>query len=161
VWQRSNAIQSHGVSGFTYRVVAIPKRMVSGKRRMSTLRHTDFKIHSKVRTTSIETARMVARYMAKPIPTLKHLSFDEAWGKVTYRYGKTDQDKAVMDYADFIARVATHIPDRGEVMLRYYDPCNNAHRGKERKRGQAARGMRIVTPRPPIRAAPGWRELIR
>ena len=36
-----------------------------------------------------------------------------------------------MDYLEFIARVTSHIPDKGQVMIRYYGLYSNAHRGKE------------------------------
>jgi len=35
-----------------------------------------------------------------------------------------------MDYLEFIARVTSHIPDKGQVMIRYYGLY---HRGKKRK----------------------------
>jgi len=38
-----------------------------------------------------------------------------------------------MDYLEFIARVTSHIPDKGQVMVRYYGLYSNAHRGKIRK----------------------------
>ena len=38
-----------------------------------------------------------------------------------------------MDYPEFIARVTFHIPDKGQVMVRYYGLYANAHRGKVRK----------------------------
>ncbi len=33
-----------------------------------------------------------------------------------------------MDYLEFIARVTSHIPDKGQVMVRYYGLYANAHR---------------------------------
>jgi hypothetical protein len=48
----------------------------------------------------------------------------------------TSQDAAgleTMDYLEFIARVTSHIPDKGQVMVRYYGLYANAHRGKVRK----------------------------
>jgi hypothetical protein len=38
-----------------------------------------------------------------------------------------------MDYLEFIARVTSHIPDKGQVMVRYYGLYANAHRGKVKK----------------------------
>jgi hypothetical protein len=73
-----------------------------------------------VRTTTTEDARRLARYMAKPILALGRLSFDEQEGKVIYQYGEGDADRVEMDYLDFIARVTAHIPDKGQVMIRYY-----------------------------------------
>jgi DNA helicase-2/ATP-dependent DNA helicase PcrA len=40
-----------------------------------------------------------------------------------------------------IARISAHIPDKGQVMIRYYGLYSNAHRGKEKKRGQAASAL--------------------
>jgi hypothetical protein len=114
-------------------------------------RHTGYNVHSKVRTTTSQDARRVARYMAKPILALKRLSFDEAQGKVIYKYGDGDTDHVELDYLDFIARVTTHIPDKGQVMIRYYGLYSNAHTGMERKRGQA---ISAFTPRPPKKASP-------
>ena len=98
--------------------------------------------------------------MAKPVLALRCLSFDERHGKVIYRYGKTDAEHIEMDYLDFIARVTAHIPDKGQVMVRYYGLYSNAHRGRERKRGQATSLSPILKP-PPTSASPGWRELIK
>jgi hypothetical protein len=66
-----------------------------------------------------------------------------------------------MDYLDFIARVTAHIPDKAQVMIRYYALYSNAHRGKEKKRGEAAAVMPILAPPLPKKASPAWRELIR
>jgi hypothetical protein len=57
----------------------------------------------------------------------------EPEGKVGYRYGQDARDQETMDYPEFIARVTSHIPDKGQVMVRYYGLYANAHRGKVRK----------------------------
>jgi len=66
-----------------------------------------------------------------------------------------------MDYLEFIARVTSHIPDKGQVMIRYYSLYSNAHRGKMGK-------ARIDPSHPPIieeeeRYLPskGWAEMIK
>jgi hypothetical protein len=99
--------------------------------------------------------------MAKPILALGRLSLDEDEGRVIYRYGKADDDKVELDYLEFIARVTAHIPDKGQVMIRYYGLYSNAHRGREKKRERAASMMPVLEPPPPKQASPGWRELIR
>ena len=35
-----------------------------------------------------------------------------------------------MDYLEFIARVTSHIPDKGQVTIRYYGLYANAHQGE-------------------------------
>lgn len=47
-----------------------------------------------------------------------------------------------MDYLEFIARVTSHIPDKGQVTVRYYGLCANAHRGKVKKASLAAFPLR-------------------
>ncbi|MBN1273886.1 MAG: hypothetical protein JXB26_16605 [Candidatus Aminicenantes bacterium] len=38
-----------------------------------------------------------------------------------------------MDYLEFIARVTSHIPDRGQIMVRCYVLYANVHRGNMKK----------------------------
>ena len=38
-----------------------------------------------------------------------------------------------MDYLEFIARATSYIPDKRQVMVRYYGLYSNAHRAKMRK----------------------------
>jgi hypothetical protein len=82
-------------------------------------------------------------------------------GKVGYRHGENGAGLETMDYLEFIARVTSHIPDKGEVMVRYYGLYANAHRGKVRKasRVPVALGMIEEDPRPV--ASKGWAEMIR
>jgi len=65
-----------------------------------------------------------------------------------------------MDYLEFIARVTSHIPDKGQVTVRYYGLYANAHRGKIRKAGQAAVAPLIMEELRPI-PSKGWAEMIR
>ena len=47
---------------------------------------------------------------------------------------KHSSETESMDYLEFIARVTSYIPDKGQVMVRYYGLYANAHRGKMRKK---------------------------
>jgi len=104
-------------------------------------RHTGFNVHSKVRTESKEETERVGKYMTRPILSLKRLSLRE--GQVLYQYGKHSAERESMDYPcfrrekpliksgaslEFIARVTSHIPDKGQVMVRYYGLYANANR---------------------------------
>ena len=66
--------------------------------------------------------------MIRPLLSLELLSFDEKEGKVCYRYGKEGEQVERMDYLDFIARVTSHIPDKGQVTVRYYGLCKALHK---------------------------------
>jgi hypothetical protein len=48
-----------------------------------------------------------------------------------------------MDYLEFIGRVTLHIPDKDQVMVRYYGLYANAHRGKARKAGLSPLALRM------------------
>ena len=66
-----------------------------------------------------------------------------------------------MDYLEFIARVVSHIPDKGQVMARYCGLYATARRGKVRKAGGAAFPLRIVEEEPRRIPSKGWAEMIR
>jgi hypothetical protein len=64
-----------------------------------------------------------------------------------------------MDDLEFIARVTSHIPDKGQVTVRYYGLYANAHRGKVKKASLEAFPLRMVQE---LRRLPakGWAEMI-
>jgi hypothetical protein len=80
---------------------------------------------SLVRAKTKPEAERVGKYMIRPILALDRLSFLESEGQVGYRHGD-DAELERMDYLEFIARVTSHIPDKGQVMVRYYGLYANA-----------------------------------
>ena len=66
-----------------------------------------------------------------------------------------------MDYLEFIARVTSHIPDKGQVMTRYYGLYSNAHRGKVRKAGTDPSHPPIIEDELNYMPSKGWAEIIR
>jgi len=129
--------------------------------RLLSWRHTGFNVHSRVRAKTKREAERVGKYMIRPLLSLERLSLDEREGKVGYRYGKEASEVERMDYLEFIARVTSHIPDKGQVTVRYFGLYANAHRGKIEKAGQAAVPLSIVEEE--LRPVPskGWAEMIR
>jgi len=65
----------------------------------------------------------------------------------------------MMDYLEFIARVISHIPDKGQVMVRHYGLYANAYRGKARKAGAPALHV-IGEKRRPV-PSKSWAAMIR
>jgi hypothetical protein len=128
--------------------------------RLLSWRHTGFSVHSRVQAkTKAETER-VGRYMIRPILSLERLSFSEKEGKVLYRYGKESREVDRMNYLEFIARVVSHIPDKGQVTVRYYGLYANAHGGKVKKASLGPFPLRMVEELRPIPSM-GWAEMIR
>jgi hypothetical protein len=71
--------------------------------------------------------------MIRPLLSLEHFSFDEKQGQVCYRRGKDAKEVERMNYLEFIAWTTSHIPDKGQVTIRYFGLYANAHRGKVKK----------------------------
>jgi len=66
-----------------------------------------------------------------------------------------------MDFLEFIVRVTSHIPDKGQVMIRSFGLYANAHRGKLRKSEQAAGMLIIIEEEGAEIPRPGWADMIR
>jgi hypothetical protein len=115
--------------------------------RLLTWRHTGFSVHSRVRAKTKPEAERVGKYMIRPVLALERLSFLEPEGKVGYRWGRDRAGQEMMDYPEFIARVTSHIPDKGQVTVRYYGLYANAHRGKVRKAGLSPFLLRMAEER--------------
>jgi hypothetical protein len=124
-------------------------------------RHTGFNVHSKVRAQTKSEAERVGKYMIRPVLSLKRLFFDEIAGKVRYQHPRHGSQKESMDYLEFIARVTSHIPDKGQVMVRYYGLYSNAHRGKISKAASALSSPPIIEEEPLFVPSKGWAEMIR
>ncbi len=82
--------------------------------------------------------------MIRPLLSLERVSFQEKQGRVCCRYGKKAGEVERMDYLGFIARATTHIPDIGQVAVRYYGLYANAQRGKVRKASRGPFPLRMV-----------------
>ena len=57
--------------------------------------------------------------------------------------------------------MTSHIPDKGQVTVRYYGLYANAHRGKVRKASLAPSSLRIVEEELPLVPSKGWAAMIR
>ena len=55
--------------------------------------------------------------MIRPLLSPERLFFLEQEGKVGYRHGENGAEQETMDYLEFIARVTSHIPDKGQVAV--------------------------------------------
>ena len=91
--------------------------------RILSWRHMGFNVHSRVRAKTKPEAERVGKYMIRPVLSLERLAFLEREAKVIYRYGQNGVEQETMDYLEFIARVTSHIPDKGQIMVRYYGLC--------------------------------------
>jgi hypothetical protein len=95
------------------------------------------------------------------IASLERLSFSKKEGQVCYRYGEGAEEVERTDYLEFIASVTSHIPDKGQVTIRYFGLYANAHRGKVRKVEQGAYKLIIIEEECPRIPRRGWAEIRR
>ena len=130
-------------------------------KRILSWHHTGFNVHSLVRAKTKTEAERVGKYMIRPLLSLERLSFDEKEAKVCYRYGESPEEVERMDYLVFIARVTSHIPDKGQVTVRYYGLYANAHRGRVKKASLEAFPLQMVEDELRRQPAKGWAEIIR
>lgn len=121
--------------------------------------HSGFNVHSRVRAKTKPEAERVGKYMIRPVLALERLTFLESEGKVGYLSGEKGAAPETMDYLEFIARVTSHIPDKGQVMVRYYGPYANAHRGKVKKGNMSS--LRVAEEKLWRIPSKGWAEMIR
>jgi hypothetical protein len=102
--------------------------------RILSWRHTGFNVHSRVRARTKIEAERVEKYMVRPALALDRLLLLEREGKVGYRWGGAAAELESMDYLELIARVTSHIPDKGQVMVRYYGLYANQASNKRNSR---------------------------
>ncbi|MFW6129392.1 MAG: hypothetical protein ACOC6P_04020 [Candidatus Aminicenantaceae bacterium] len=57
--------------------------------------------------------------------------------------------------------MTSHIPDKGQVMVRYYGLYANAHRGKMRKKDADPLCPLIIKDEDPFIPSKGWAEMIK
>jgi ribosomal protein S27E len=124
-------------------------------------RYTGFHVHSRVRALNKAETERIGKYAIRPVVSLNRLSFDQTQGQVIYQYGKHSGETVHMDYLEFIARVTSHIPDKGQVMIRYYGLYSNAHRGKMKKEGKNPSHPQIIEDETSFRPSRGWAEMIK
>jgi len=116
--------------------------------------HSGFHVHDAVWVDQDdqEFARRLARYCARNPIALERLTYDAEAHQVTYRSDKPDGPTAGSETGDaleFLARVLSHIPDKGHVTTRYYGWYANRPRGRRRQDAE-----RSAAP-PPAGAGPG------
>ena len=66
-----------------------------------------------------------------------------------------------MDFLEFIARITSHIPDKGQVMIRCYGLYSTAYKGKIRKAGVDPSPPPIIKDMPNDGSSKGRAEMIR
>jgi len=130
--------------------------------------HSGFHVHDGVWVPADEPAftTRLARYCARHPVALRRLTYHAEGGRVTYHSDKPSGPTAgaeTLDALEFLARVVSHIPNKGQVLQRYYGWYANRTRGRRRQAGEAQPAVVAADGVPPERAAVRrrWAELLR
>jgi hypothetical protein len=130
--------------------------------------HSGFHVHDGVWVAADDRAFAVrlARYCARNPVALERLDYQSGSDTLTYHSDKATGPTAgseTVDALEFLARVASHIPDKGQVLQRYYGWYASRTRSIRRRAGTA--GQQIVyaapVPVPLHEARRRWAELLR
>jgi hypothetical protein len=102
--------------------------------------HSGFHVHDGVWVPAEDRAfaTRLARYCARHPVALSRLAYRADPGTLTYQSDKPSGPTAGAETADaleFLARVVSHIPNKGQVLQRYYGWYANRTRGIRRKAG--------------------------
>jgi hypothetical protein len=97
----------------------------------------------------------LVRYLLHPPFALDRLHYDSDTGTVIYhpatkgseQHGKSDPP-AISSALDWLAAVVTHIPDKGQQLLRYYGHYSNVRQAQKKRAGAVARGLETTQPSP-------------
>jgi hypothetical protein len=76
-------------------------------------------------------SQRAGKSLIRPLLSLKRLIFRETEGKVRYQYSRPGSQEETVDYLEFIARVISPIPDKGQVVICWNALYSNAHRGQD------------------------------
>ena len=106
--------------------------------------HSGFHVHrgNELEPEDSDGRRRVARYLLHPPVAVERMEYDASQGVVTYRNreGKTYTLQAL----EWLARVASHIPNKRAQLLRYFGAYSNKTRGLSKKQEE----------QPPVHCSP-------
>jgi len=99
-------------------------------------RHTGFNAFSGPRILPRYEKSMenLARYIIRASFSQERMRYDRETGQVEYRSRDGSQTK-VFDALEWLAAMCSHVPNKGEQMVRYYGYYSNVARGKRKKVG--------------------------
>jgi hypothetical protein len=77
----------------------------------------------------------LARYIIRASFSQERMTYVSEESKVVYE-SKDGKEEKVFDALEWLATMSSHVPDKGEQMVRYYGYYSNVSRGKRKKQDQ-------------------------
>ena len=100
-------------------------------------RHSGFNVHCgpRIQPGDEEAMENLARYVVRASFSQERMTYIPEESKVVYR-SKDWKSEKTFDALEWLAAMCSHVPSKGEQMVRYYGYYSNVSRGKRKKQGQ-------------------------
>ena len=100
-------------------------------------RHSEFNVYSGPRVQPGDERAMenLARYIIRASFSQERMTYIPEESKVSYQ-SKDTKDEKVFNALEWLAAMCSHVPNKGEQMVRYYGCYSNVLRGKRQKENQ-------------------------
>jgi hypothetical protein len=100
-------------------------------------RHSGFNVYSgpRIRPIEEEAIENLARYIIRASFSQERMTYFPEESKVLYR-SKDGKKENMFDALEWLAAMCSHVPNKGEQMVRYYGYYRNVSRGKRKKQNQ-------------------------
>ena len=97
-------------------------------------RHSGFNVYSgpRIQPGEEEAMENLARYIIRASFSQERMSYIPEESKVLYR-SKDGKRENIFDALEWLAAMCSHVPNKGEQMVRYYGYYSNVSRGKRKK----------------------------
>ena len=103
---------------------------------LMTWRHSGFNVFSGPRIQPGEEAiENLARYIIRASFSQERMTYIPEESRVIYQ-SKDGKEEKVFDALEWLAAMCSHVPNKGEQMVRYYGHYRNVSRGERRKQDQ-------------------------
>jgi len=97
-------------------------------------RHSGFNVFcgSRIQPGHEEAMENLARYIIRASFSQERMTYISEESKVVYK-SKDGKDERAFDSLEWLAAMCSHVPNKGEQMVRYYGYVSNVSRGKRKK----------------------------
>ncbi|MCI0606295.1 transposase zinc-binding domain-containing protein, partial [bacterium] len=143
--------------------------------RMRSWKHTGFQVYAGPKIIDKQDILRVGLYIIRPPVSASRLQLDPQNEALKYlATGRHPNDRCdslfeaagqLFDPIDWIAKLTSHIPEKGAQTIRYCGAYSNSHRGKLRKRQISAAAKAVCSPQPEcewvFQRRANWAALIR
>ncbi len=100
----------------------------------------------------------LARYIIRASFSQERMSYFPEDSKVVYR-SKDGKEEKIFDALEWLSAMCSHVPNKGEQMVRYYGFYSNVSRGKRKMQDQDGLIPSILEPDGSSAARPGATRL--